>query len=324
MDNKVKIAIALFIVVLIVGGIWYFSSQKPVTQVEGNKVRVGYLPILASLPFYIAEKNGYFTELGIEIEKVPIQTGEQLNEAFIRGEVDITPENTMVPVLRTEIINPGHTKIFALGDITNETPFATLIVKNNSIITTLTQLEGKKVGVFPGGTSKNLLPKFLKSKSINTEKIEFVEIPPTSQLQALSSGAIDALLSYEPTTAIAIQGGEYRKLYADVWASLMNHNPLGSQFISSKFINEKPNLAKKTVDAFNKANLFMKTNDKEMRDIIVEYVKLKPEVAAQVVPLYYGQTKDIDPALIQQFISILVETGEIKESVDANFLIYKP
>jgi len=295
-----------------------------VTQVEGNKVKVGYLPILASLPFYIAEKNGYFTELGIEIEKVPFQTGEQLNDAFIRNDVDITPENTMVPVLRAELINPGHTKIFALGDITNETPFATLIVKNNSNINTLSQLEGKKVGVFPGGTSKSLLPKFLKSKNVNTEKIEFVEIPPTSQLQALSSGAIDALLSYEPTTAIAIEGGEYRKLYADVWASLMNHNPLGSAFISSKFIQEKPNLAKKTVDAFNKAYLFMKTNDKEMRDIIVEYVKLKPEVAAKVVPLYFGQTKDIDLAIVQQFISLLVEAGELKETVDTNSLIYKP
>jgi NitT/TauT family transport system substrate-binding protein len=320
MQNKLVVGI---IVVLVIGGIWFFVAQKD-TPLEATKVKVGFLSILASLPLYVAEENGYFTEAGIEIEKIPFQTGEQLNDAFIRGDIDIAPENTLLPVLRTELLNPGITKVYALGDITKETPFATLIVKNSAPINSLSDLENKKVGVFPGGTSKNLLRRFLDSQGVNTIIVEFVELPPTTQLQALSSGAIDALLAFEPTTAIAIDTGEYRKLYSGVWAEIMNHNPLGVSVISNKFIQEKPNLAKKTVEVFDKAHRFMRINDSEMRVIIAKYVQLKPEIANKVVPLYFGQNKDIDSNLLQQFIDLLVDIGEINGHVDAQAIMYKP
>lgn len=320
-----KLIIGIVIVALVVSGIWYFASQKDETgQLEATKVRVGFLPILASLPLYVAEESGYFTEAGIEIEKIPFQTGEQLNDAFIRGDIDIAPENSLLPILRTELLNPGITKVYALGDITKETPFATLIVKNSALINSLPDLENKKVGVFPGGTSKNLLRKFLDSKGIDTTKVEFIELPPTTQLQALSSGSIDALLAFEPTTTIAIESGEYRKLYSGVWAEIMNHNPLGVAVISNKFIQERPNLARKTIEVFDKAHRFMRTNDMETRAIVAKYVQLKPEIVGKVVPLYFGQNKDIDPYLLQQFIDLLVDIGEIKERVDAKAIIYKP
>lgn len=320
-----KYIAGLVIAVLVVGGIWYFASQKDEAgPLEATKVRVGFLPILASLPLYVAEENGYFTESGIEIEKIPFQTGEQLNDAFIRGDIDIAPENTLLPVLRTELLNPGITKVYALGDITKKTPFATLIVKNSAPINSLSDLENKKVGVFPGGTSKNMLRYFLDSKGVDTTKVEFVELPPTTQLQALSSDSINALLAFEPTTAIAVEGGNYRKLYSGVWAEIMNHNPLGVAVISNKFIQEKPNLARKTVDVFDKAHRFMRTNDQETRTIIAKYVQLKPEIADKVVPLYFGQNKDIDPAVLQQFIDLLVDIGEINGRVEAQAIIFKP
>ena len=320
-----KFIVGFVVAVLVVGSVWYFASQKDEAgPLEATKVRVGFLQILASLPLYVAEENGYFIEAGIEIEKIPFQTGEQLNDAFIRGDIDIAPENSLLPVLRTEILNPGITKVYALGDITKETPFATLIVKNSASINSLSDLENKKVGVFPGGTSKNLLRKFLDSKGIDTTKVEFIELPPTTQLQALSSGSIDVLLAFEPTTAIAIESGEYRKLYSGVWAEIMNHNPLGVAVIANKFIQDKPNLARKTVEVFDKAHRFMRTNDGETRIIIAKYVQLKPGIANKVVPLYFGQNKDIDPALLQQFIDLLVDIGEIKQSVEAQAVIYKP
>lgn len=323
MNNKTLIS--LIIAVLVVGGIWYFASQnKEVDTLEATKVRIGFLPILASLPLYVAEENGYFSEAGIEIEKTPFQTGEQLNDAFIRGDIDIAPENSLLPILRTELLNPGITKVYAPGDITKETPFATLIVKNSALINSLTDLENKKVGVFPGGTSKNLLRKFLDSKGVDTTKVEFVELPPTTQLQALSSDSINALLAFEPTTAIAIESGEYKKLYSGVWAEIMNHNPLGVAVISNKFIQEKPNLAQKTVGVFDKAHRFMRTNDQDTRAIIAKYVQLKPEIANKVVPLYFGQNKDVDSDLLQQFINLLVDISEIKGRVEAQNIIYKP
>jgi len=69
----------------------------------------------------------------------------------------------------------------------------------------LEDLEGKKIGVFPGSTATNLLKKFLSDNNIDISKIEFIQIVPPNQLPALYGGSIDVLHAYEPTTAIALQ-----------------------------------------------------------------------------------------------------------------------
>jgi len=316
------------IIVLIIAGVWFFTNAGPNnsqnTSQNLEKVKIGFHPILASLPLFVAQENGYFTEAGIEPVLVPMQTGELMIDAFVRGDIDITPESTLVPVLRVEQTNPGHIKIYATGDITKENPFATLIVPSDSDILSLNNLENKRVGVFPGGTSKNLLRRFLQSEGLNTETIEFIELPPTTQLQALSSGSIDALLAFEPGRTIALESGNFRTLYSGVWASILDHNPLGSGFISTEFIEKNPELAKKTVEAFDRANQFIKTNDEDTRAIIAEHVELDRNIADKVVPLYFSDSSDMNKNAVAELISILVEVGELNQIVDTQDMFYEP
>ncbi len=324
MNSKVKIVLGLVIVILVIAGAWYFLSKKPVSQVEGTKVRIGYLPILASLPLYVGEEYGYFTDAGIEIEKTAFQTSEQLVDALIRGDIDVVVESSIVPALRVELINPGKIRVFSVSDITNEHPADAILVKKDSTISNISQLSGKKVGVFPGGTVKNVLRKFLESQGVDISKTEFVEIPPTSQLQALSSNAIDALLPLEPTIAIAIESGNYKKIYGSVFAAMLNHSPQGAGLISTSFVAEKPNLAKKTIELFNKANQFIKDNDAKTREIIVEYVKLKPEVANIATPLYMSTSNEINKDIVGQYVLMLVDIGELNSEVNTSNLFYQP
>lgn len=320
MKNTKLIISILIIALIIIGAIFVFFPK----QEEQKVVKIGYLPILASLPLYVAQENTYFTEQGVQIETVQLQSSNLLVDALVRGDIDIVVESSVVPALIAETIDSGKIKIFSASDITTETPFDSIIVKKNSTLNSLKNLEGKKIGVFPGSTATNLLKKFLTDKGVDVSKIEFIQIVPANQLPALYGGSIDALHAYEPTTAIALESENAKKIYGSIYAEQLNHNPQGVALISSEFISENPSLAKKTIKAFNQASDFISQNDAKTREIVVEYVKVDKSVADNVVFLYMSRSDEINKNALQSYADMLYDIGEMKSKIDVSTLLYNP
>lgn len=319
--KNTKLFITILIIALIVVGVFFVFSPK---QEEQKVVKIGYLPIMASLPLYVAQENNYFTEQGVQIETIQLQSSNQLVDALVRGDIDIVVESSAVPALIAETIDSGKIKIFSVSDITSETPFDSLIVKQTSSLSSLKDLEGRKIGVFPGSTATNLLKKFLSDNNIDISKIEFIQIVPPNQLPALYEGSIDVLHAYEPTTAIALQSGNAKKLYSSIYAEQLNHNPQGVALISAKFILDNPQLAKKTIIAFNQASDFISQNDAETREVVVKYVKVDKNVADNVVFLYMSRSDTINEEALQSYADMLYDIGEMENKIDVSTLLYNP
>jgi len=315
---KKNIIITSIIIILVIVGILGIVYQNKNSQV----VKIGHLPILASLPLYVAQENGYFTEQGIEIEVSKLQSSNQLVDALVRGDIDIVVESSAVPALIVETIDSNKLKIFSVSDITPETPFDSVIVKADSTLTTLKDLENKKIGVFPGSTATNLLKKYLTEQGIDISTIEFIQIIPPTQLSALYEGSIDALHPYEPSTTIAIESGNAKKIYGSVYANQLNHNPQGVALVSTAFIKSNPELAKKTIAAFDKASDFIEQNDEETRKIIEKYVGVDENVANKVVLLYMGRSDKIDTTIMQEYADMIFEIGELEGRVDVSDILY--
>ncbi len=310
----------MIVAVIIVGAFLIFYQKSSETKV----VKIGYLPITASLPLYVAQENGYFSEQGVQIETVQMQSSNQLVDALVRGDIDVVVESSAVPALIAETIDSGKIKIFSASDITPETPFDSLVIKKDSSLSSLKDLEGKKIGVFPGSTATNLLKKYLSDNGVDISKIEFIQVIPTNQLLALYEGSIDVLHAYEPTTAIALQSGNAKKLYGSIYAEQLNHNPQGVALISTKFISENSRLAKKTIFAFNKASDFISKNDAQTREIVVKYVKVDKSVADNVVFLYMSRSDKINKDALQAYADMLNAIGEMENKIDVSTLLYNP
>ena len=316
--KNIKILIIVLIGILIIGGLFYYAYPRE----EAKTVKVGYLPLLASLPLYVAQENGYFDEQNVKIETVQLQSSNQLIDALVRGDIDIIVESAAAPALIVETIDKNKLKIFSASDITQETPFDALIVKKGSSIKELKDLENKKIGVFPGSTATNLLKKYLQENGIDISKIEIIQTVPANQLPALYTGSIDVLHSYEPTTTIAIESGNAERMYGSIYAMQLNHNPQGIALISTKFINENPSLAKKTIKAFDKASEFIVEEDSATRVLIPKYVQINENVTKKVIFLYMSKSDEINKKAVQDYADMLYNIGELKTKMDVSGLFY--
>lgn len=289
---------------------------------DSTIVRIGYLNITASLPFFIAEDQGYFSSEGIKYEAFPTATSNQLVDGIVAANLDVFIESSAVPVLAVQSQAPGRLKVFSVSSITKKSPFDAILVKEDSPIINISDLVGKKIGVFPGSTATVLLKKHLADSGMDVTGITFIPIPPQNQITSLLTGNVDALHAYEPTIAIGLEKG-LRKIYGSVYADMLEPNPQGVAVISTKFIKEHPSLAIKVIAALERAMVFMREDETEARKILAKRLNLDVSVANRSGFLYMLPHNEIDTTIFQKYADMLSTLEEIKGKIDVNSLIYR-
>src|SRR5450631_2544918 len=80
---------------------------------SGPKIRIGFWPVAAGLPFFAAVEKGYFKEAGLDVEPLKFASAQQVMEAILSGRAEGSSNGTAAAVLAIgEIAQPGLFKIF--------------------------------------------------------------------------------------------------------------------------------------------------------------------------------------------------------------------
>jgi len=290
---------------------------------QNPSVRIGYLNIITNLALFVAEEKGFLKDEGIEYKTIPVASSNQIVDDIVAGNLDCFTGASAVPVLAAELQSLGKLKVFSVSEITPQKPFDALLVEEDSPLKTLSDLSGRKIGVFPGSTATNLLKKYLSDKGVDVSAITFVPIPPANHLAALNEGSVDAIFAYEPTIAIALSKGGVRQLHGSIYAEMLSPNPISVSVVSTAFLQNHPETASKVIRTLERAMDYMKEQDRETRQILVKRMKLSEEAASRCVFLYMLGHEQIDSALFQSFADMLTELGELKGHVKVDSLIYR-
>lgn len=334
--NK-KTIIGLIIVVLAVGGIWSLASRKSKIEplktaevkLETTKIKIAYLPVIQALPLYLAISKGYFAEADLEIEPVKFESPNQILDALMAGNVDFgSPSTAMGITAISQAKNPNTLKIFALNGGTGPNNLDNvLLVKNNSLIATIKDLQGKKLGILPGIQFRTIAQHILVAEGLTIDKdVTIVELAVPLQLQALMTGQIDAVLTLEPVKVIGqsqnavkdLIKGPMSKYIADPWYG-------GGGVVAVKFAQANPNAAKKVISVFDKAIKEINSNPDAARQYLKTYTPLNDE-QIKVVPLpiwkMHTDFEESDIVALQKFFDIFAQHAVIKNKVDARELLY--
>jgi NitT/TauT family transport system substrate-binding protein len=217
-----------------------------------QKVKIGYLPINLSLPFFVAVEKGYFAQAGIEVEPVQFTTADQLTNALLAGNIDMTANTSTSTLLSTIEESPGFGQIYMMSFHDPENYLDALLVKKGSNIKRVEDLKGKKIGIFPGSTNVVNLSIALSNFKINAKTdVEIVQLPPENHIGALASGQIDALYTLEPLVTVAVAQGIGEVLVQGLNAKyIVNPFPGGAYVVSQKFYQANQPTARKAITSF--------------------------------------------------------------------------
>jgi len=262
-----------------------------------DKVEMGWLPATDALPYFVAVEEKLFEKYGIEVIDHKFTNPTTLVDAFVSNQIEVGPYGTAPGIaLAAEAQNPGTLKLFGFSGGIEGTEYvnSSLLVKKGSNIKTITDLKGKKIGHMPGIQWQTNTKYILRNAGMNPDKDAIlIGLAPNTQIPAVVSGAVDALIAIEPMGSIAVSQGDVVPIIINVGAKYVT-NPWfgGGAVMTDKFIKERPAVAKRVMMALREATDHVNAHFDQYKPLLGKYVGVPKQSLPAVKKLIFVNERD--------------------------------
>ena len=184
------------------------ARGQPVST-EKVKITLGYLPLAPTAGVTIVTGAQLWKKYlpNIEIENVEAMSGMPLVNNVIAGKVDIAYFGDM-PAIVLGSKRDGSSLLVGITE-SDEGGSANVYVRKGSPITSIKELDGKRVSVSFGAYTHRFSEIVSQAEKIN---FKFVGQSPEVGLTSLQTGAVDAYITWPPYGALAVHRGFGQKL----------------------------------------------------------------------------------------------------------------
>ena len=311
-------------------GIAALAAPSLVLAQAAPKIRIGFWPVAAGLPFFAAIDRGYFKEAGLEVEPLKFAGAQQVMEAMLSGRSDGSSNGTGSANLAIgEIAQPGLFKIFCTNPSNAKFVLDEFIVAKDSPIKAMAELKGKKVASGPGIQNVTLCKTMLERAGAAGAVVS--ELPIGQHVASLVAGQVDACYTLEPTGTVGRMNGTTRVIEAGVVAKYILGDPMapwhgGAASLTTEFIKKNPDATKKFIAAYARGVELVRTKPEDARQHMKGYTAIEGPLTAEV-PLasymLYNEFKASDVAYFQKFYDLFTEKGIFEKKVPVDALLYK-
>jgi NitT/TauT family transport system substrate-binding protein len=216
---------------------------------ETVTIRVGVLPVLDTLPMYVAQGEGFFAQEGVEVEFVPVNAAPERDQLMQSGQIDAML-NEIVSVL---LFNKDEARIMAVRFLrvaTETTPVFRIVSSADSGITTVEDLKDVPIGISEGTVIEYTTDRILLNAGLTPDEISKLAVPKIpDRLNLLASGQLKAANLPDPAASLAILNGA-QLVIDDRSYPEISHSVLS---FSREFISEHPEAVRAFLRAVEQA-----------------------------------------------------------------------
>lgn len=224
---------------------------------------VGARTSLQQLPLTIAERLGYYSAEGLEVEVLDLGTGARAQQAMLEGAVDIacsTFDDFLVLYAKKQL----HRAFVLVG----RAPQVAFGVSKRYVpgYRKASDLKGMAIGIAAPGVSAMLVAKLVLARAgLSAQEVRFVEAAGVvAALQAIRSGQVDAMVHVEPVMTMLEQKGDVRiigdtrslKGASEIFGGMV---PASCLHASADYLQNHPNTVQALTNAVVRALKWLQT-----------------------------------------------------------------
>lgn len=304
----------------------FSGCAAPASPDKAAEIKIAILPIVDALPFYVAEKQGYFTANGVAVTFIPAASAAERDQLIAAGQADGMINDLVSVALYNRQDVQVQTVRFALSASRNAAMFSILASKESGL-TAASDLENIPIGMSQGTVIDYVTTRLLEREGLAAEQIQSIAVPKLSErLTLLGSGELKAATLPEPFGTIAQQSG------AVLLVSDAEYPEYGYSVISFRkaFIDKNPKAVEGFLKAFEQAADDINQQPEQWRALLGEN-KLVPEALQATYPMPVFQAAAVPSEaqfndVIEWMIARkLIETdgfagGQYADSITAQYL----
>jgi NitT/TauT family transport system substrate-binding protein len=295
---------------------------SPLAASAQEKIRVGLLPFSESLAAVIAEKEGYFKQEGLEVENTKFDSGALAVPVLQSGRLDIVLSST---VSTFQAIAQGlDAMVLAPGAIVRTAPPDTttaLIVKKGAI-TSLKQLEGKRIAVnVINSTAWLHAVALLDLHGVDHTKVHFTEVPFPQMNDPLLNGQLDAIVQVEPFRSALMATGK-AEILGWPYVETAPNTDITQYIALTSWLQKNHDTAAKFVRAVLKGAQFAASNEAVTRDINQQFTNLNPALKDKVLLPRLGTAINLKE--MNHTMEMMQKYGLLQAPVDLSKRVFTP
>lgn len=252
--------------VLIIFVLSILMSACAPKSTEKYSLKFAVLPILDSLPMYVALQEGMFEKYNLDVELIPVSSGPERDQLIAASQID-----GMINEVLTTILNNRNNKNVVIVRFaraaTADTPLFSIIASAQSGITSVDQLKGRKIGISEGTVIAYLTDRMLQAEGLSEEEIVTVAVPRIpDRVTLLSNGELEAGTMPEPVASLlALQGATV--VLADNKYPEYSHSTIAFR---NDYVEENPEAVKAFLAAIEEAVTAINTDPAKWEATLVE------------------------------------------------------
>lgn len=233
---------------------------------EPTVIKMGALKLIHSIAPYFYEK---FTPAGYKVEVIPFESPTEGKNAVVTKSVDFGMFGIAAATLGAAAGEP----VVVIASACNKG--MAVVAGKSSTITSIKDLKGKRVAIWPGSTQEVFILERLRMEGMSLADITPVRISFSEMHVALARGDVDAYVGAEPGPSVSLATGVGKVVEYPYGTAMGALNMVFGAHRDT--LSSKPELTKVILDIHRKAS---------------EYAMSKPTELAAMAVAKLGQKKE--------------------------------
>lgn len=275
-------------------------------------INIGEVPFYANIPLALGEKVGIFAHYGLHVNLQPAANVNVIIANLHSGHQQLGFVTTPL-LLKADEAGQDVKCVAPLGIANNVNPAypqnAVMVAKDSSI-TSLSQLEGKTVGMNQlAGSNELYLQAGVAQAGGNFSNIKLATVPFADMPAALKSGTIQAGFEVQPFITSGEQAGDQR-LLADL-DSLTSPWTTQCYAATSSYISANTDLMTRFAHAESQAILYAAAHPDDALAEIATVSGLSEAAAKASAPPKIVYTNDLAPSTLIKYANFMTKYNSL-------------
>lgn len=190
------------------------ALAQPCPAASGRPLRVGVLPVLNTLPLFVAQQDGLYQAQGVTVELVPLESARDRGIGLQTGQLDVGNNDVIGALL--QIAGGDELKIVRHDSFAPGVRFFSLVTSAQSGLESAEALiaalkaDRAQIAIAHNTVTEYVATELLRRAGYQLEADDYLEVSDIPlRLEQLAEGTVAAALLPEPLTtlATAVQGG---------------------------------------------------------------------------------------------------------------------
>ncbi|MHC1784094.1 MAG: ABC transporter substrate-binding protein [Anaerolineaceae bacterium] len=248
------------------------------TPAKPAEFRIALLPIMESLPIFVAQQAGYFEAQGVNVTIIPAGSAADRDQLMAAGQADgIINDLVSVVLYNREKTEIKVVRFMRTASATE--PNFSIVASNDSGISTPTQLANIPIGISQASVIDYVTDRMLINEGLKDDQIKTVAVPKMAdRLALLGSGELKAATLPEPFATLAISQGGVLVVndtkYPDYGISVFS--------VRQTYLTEQPQGIKGFLAAIDQAVADINANPEKWKPLLEENKLIPPAVAGTI------------------------------------------